>query len=53
MREWLSNENYPAIRFILGFLMLILNRIMTLTYIVVYFYFCPFLVILMLDYMKI
>lgn len=52
VKEWLSDPNYPAFRFILGFLMLVLNRIMTLTYIVVYFYFCPFLVILMLDYLK-
>lgn len=52
VKEWLSNPDYPAVRFILGFIMIVLNRIMTLTYIVVYFYFCPFLVILMLDYLK-
>jgi hypothetical protein len=52
VKEWLSDPNYPAVRFVLGFFMLVLNRLMILTYIVVYFYFCPFLVILMLDYLK-
>lgn len=53
VKEWLSNPDYPAVRFVLGFIMIVINRVMTLTYIVVYFYFCPFLVILMLDWMKI
>jgi hypothetical protein len=52
IKEWLSDPSYSAVRFVLGFIMIVFNRIMTLTYIVVYFYFCPFLVILLLDYLK-
>ena len=52
VKEWLEDKNITIFRFVASFIMIVVNRLLTLTYIVCYFYFCPFLVILMLDYLK-
>ena len=51
MNGWIA-EGKPKLEWIPGVIMLILNRIMTLTFICVYFYFSAFMILLFLEVLK-
>ena len=52
LKEWMNDPSKGVIVWIPGFLMIVLNRILMIAYICLYFYFGPFLVLLFLEVLK-
>jgi hypothetical protein len=52
LEDWKADKNMGIIDWIGGLSLMIFHRVFKTFFIVAYFYFCPFLVLLLLDWLK-
>ena len=52
VKRWWGNNEVSKFEFVFGILMIIIFRILKTIYVVAYFYFCPFLIMLLIELLK-